>query len=977
MKINGIAAIGWYRRFVFIGFFIISIMPRALCQVVAFPGAEGYGKNATGGRGGYVIEVTNLNDDGQGSLRDAIDAEGARTVVFRVSGTIFLESTLRIDNDSITIAGQTAPGYGITLANYNLNIDADNVIIRYIRSRLGDNVNQEADAMTCIGPRNVIIDHCSFSWGIDETASCYGNENFTMQWCIISESFYYSVHSKGPHGYGGIWGGANASFHHNLLAHHSSRNPRFNGARYEAGWDELTDYRNNVIYNWGFNSAYGGEPSEVDGSMSRVNMASNYYKSGPATNSGALKYRIVEPYSDLMYGYGEWYIDSNYVHGYPDATSDNWTYGVQGVSTSTKDEIRSLTPFDYDITTIHTAEEAYDEVVLNAGACLPRRDTIDKRIIYETITGTATYGGSWGAGTGIIDSQNDVGGWPVLFSAPAPVDTDHDGMPDDWEIMIGLDYEDDSDRNGDINSNGYTNLEDYLNSITEFPDFILPPTELTAQLIDKNSINLSWTKNGNNYDGFIIERKTSGEFSIIDSVDFALTNYADTGLLYETTYYYRVRTYSGTDTSVLSNTANTTTLYESGLPHPSSNPAPADEEMVYIDTVLLSWKTGLGATSHDIYLGLTNPPDFVGNQTDSTYTAEGLESGETYYWRVDEVNLYGTTQGEVWTFSIGTIFTDALVGRWEFESLDIAYDSSGYENHGYFNNFTTESLVPRGYQNALRFNGDEQYVIVPDDKSFDFNINSFSVLFWMKQDTMELDNSKEYRYIVKGSNIENEGLGRSGKRYEVYYKAGSDEFCFTVDDNVTRSQLAADGRKFVTGEWTHVAAVRNTTLKRLYLYSNTSLAKVLSDGTGDISQGEDMYFGTNPDYPEYLIGNLDDIRLYSYALNKNEIIDIYNQSIATRLKHETTPDKFEFNIFPNPANSSVTITLNKACQGLYAVEIINVYGQNCMSRRLMPGQSSVTINIEPLNPGFYIVKINRGTVPLIIGKGTAPLESAP
>ncbi len=968
MKMKGIALSEWYRRFVFISFLVIFFISRGFSQVVAFPGAEGFGKNATGGRGGYVIEVTNLNDDGPGSLREAVDAYGARTIVFKVSGTIFLESTLRIDNDSITIAGQTAPGYGITLANYNLNVDADNIIIRYIRSRLGDNIDQEADALTCTGARDVIIDHCSFSWSIDEVASCYRNENFTMQWCIISESLYNSIHSKGNHGYGGIWGGADASFHHNLLAHHSSRNPRFNGARYESEWDELVDHRNNVIYNWGFNSAYGGEPSEIDGSMSRVNMVSNYYKSGPATSSTTLEYRIVEPYSDLMYGFGEWYIDSNYVYGYPDAASDNWTYGVQGVSQATKDEIRSLTPFDYDITTIQTAEEAYNEVILNAGAYLPRRDTVDRRIISETINGTATYGASWGAGTGIIDSQDDVGGWPALFSAPALPDADHDGMPDEWEILMGLDFENDSDRNGDINFNGYTNLEDYLNSITEFPDFVLPPSELTAELEDINNISLSWTKNGNNYDGFIIERKTGGEYLVIDSIDFNLVNYSDTGLLYETNYFYRLRAYSGTDTSVTSNVAGISTLPENGLPHASSNPAPASGEMIYIDSVALSWEAGLGAASHDIYLGTDDPPGFLVNQTGNTYIVKGLASGETYFWRVDEVNPYGTTEGEVWSFSIGTIFTDTLVGRWEFESLDTAYDSSGYENHGYFNNFTSESLVPRGSsQNALCFNGDDQYVLIPDNNTLDFNINGFTISFWMKQDTLELDNSKDYRYIVKGSTIENGGLDRSGKRYEVYYDAGTDEFCFAIDDNDTQSQVVADGRKYVTGEWTHVAAVRNTDLNRLYLYANSALAKVANDGTGDISQEEDLYFGVNPDYPVYLIGCLDDIRLYSYALTKSEITGIYNQGITTRVQHD--PYESGFDIYPNPAYNNITINMNDVYHGPVILEIINAYGQTCLKQDIViSGKGAVSINVEHLNPGFYIVKIKKGTAPLLISQ---------
>ena len=256
-------------------------------NIPAFPGAEGFGANATGGRGGRVIAVTNLNDSGPGSLRAALDENGPRTVVFRVSGNIALKSNLKLKNGDITIAGQTAPGDGICLQNYGFALSgANNVIIRYLRVRPGDTADVDLDAFGGRDGENIIVDHCSMSWSIDECVSIYsGARNLTVQWCLMSESLYQSVHAKGHHGFGGIWGGQNASWHHNLLAHHSSRNPRIVG---KSVGEQLVDLRNNVIYNWGYNSTYGG-----DGDV-RVNLINNVYKPGPATREG-VRARIANP----------------------------------------------------------------------------------------------------------------------------------------------------------------------------------------------------------------------------------------------------------------------------------------------------------------------------------------------------------------------------------------------------------------------------------------------------------------------------------------------------------------------------------------------------------------------------------------------------------------------------------------------------------------------------------------------------------
>lgn len=396
--------------------------------------------------------MTNLNDSGSGSLREAVESPGKRTILFQVSGTIELYSPLIIRYGGLTIAGQTAPGDVIFLKQYPLLIEADNIIIRFIRVRPGDGAKLENDAISCIRQKDIIIDHCSFSWGNDEVASFWNNENTSVQWCLISESLHYSVHHKGPHGYGSIWGGMGATFHHNCLAHHASRLPRFNGSRHQKQPDrERVDFRNNVIYNWGFNSSYGGEGG-------KQNMIANYYKAGPASRH---RNRIVEPFDDQA----RWYIDRNFVFGFPEITADNWAGGVQGKFSHMK-TIKAKTPFKAAPVQTSSAEQAFEQVMKYCGAILPARDSIDTRIIREVRNGTATYGGKYGSGTGIIDSPDQVGGWPELKTTQAPSDKDKDGIPDAWETTHSLDPSNPNDAK-ELNKDGYTRLEAYLHSLVK------------------------------------------------------------------------------------------------------------------------------------------------------------------------------------------------------------------------------------------------------------------------------------------------------------------------------------------------------------------------------------------------------------------------------------------------------------------------------------------------------------------------------
>jgi len=441
-------------------------------QPKAFPTAEGFGCMAMGGRGGEVVEVTTLEDDGVGSLRWALSQHSGKpiTVVFRVSGVIELKSQLRCKRNYVTIAGQTAPGDGICIMGHKVNLGGStHLVIRHLRFRIGT-MNGDPNGLGSIGIENAsdwIIDHCTFGWSGEENMTIYDNWRTTIQWCIIHEGLYRSGHNKGDRGYGTQWGGQNATFHHNLLAHNYNRSPRFNGAR-SNDVNVLIDYVNNVNYNWGKqNSCYG---SDIEKTSNRTNFVNNYYKPGPARPGTSSSY-----FSQSSYASGQgnriaqWYMSGNYMEGSANTGKNANNYSgldmgnyPSGIITATSQYISEV-PFAiiYPVTT-ETAQEAYESVLAGAGA-FPR-DTVDRRIVNETRNGTASGSGAFGSMKGMIDDPVAVGGYPTYQSVEAPVDSDHDGMPDVWEITHELDPNFPDDRNLRMES-GYTTLEVYLNEL--------------------------------------------------------------------------------------------------------------------------------------------------------------------------------------------------------------------------------------------------------------------------------------------------------------------------------------------------------------------------------------------------------------------------------------------------------------------------------------------------------------------------------
>jgi len=430
---------------------------------IAFPGAEGYGRYATGGRGGRICIVSNLDDRGPGSFREAAARKEPRIIVFSVSGTIHLETPLTIEG-RVTVAGQSAPGDGICIADQPVRLRGDQIIIRYLRFRMGDRHQSLAgktpgsgsdDALGGTGNRHLIIDHCSLSWSTDEVLSVYNGDSSTLQWNIVSEPLDYSYHFEAGdtdwehHGYGGIWGGRNLSAHHNLFAHCVSRNPRFNGARMGAT-EDFVDFRHNVVYNWRSKAVYGGEGG-------RYNLVGNLFRPGPSTSAKAAR-TFLDPNVSPGLPYGRFHVSENVLDGAREVTADNRL----GVVRTEGADVLVPTAFPSAPVTLQAVALASEQVLLHAGASL-RRDTLDERIIRDVRTGRGRIidvQGGHPHGTPYAVSRT---AWPTLATAAPPTDGDADGIPDDWERAHGLDTKDPTDASQIGLHPFYTHIELYLN----------------------------------------------------------------------------------------------------------------------------------------------------------------------------------------------------------------------------------------------------------------------------------------------------------------------------------------------------------------------------------------------------------------------------------------------------------------------------------------------------------------------------------
>jgi len=855
----------------------------------AFPGAEGWGAYALGGRGGDVYHVTNLADSGAGSLRYGITSAGGtvstpRTIVFDVSGTIQLASNLSINKSYITIAGQTAPGDGICLRDYNLGISASHIIVRYIRARLGDESLTESDAVSINSGYNIIMDHVSASWSVDEVFSCSTYNptlsNVTVQWSIISEALWHSIHDKGTHSYGALIRGcydAKYTYHHNLFAHNYSRNPRpgnydstvDNGNPY---WEDpcglLFDFRNNVIYNWGGDRP--GYDADLD-SVCRYNYVGNWAKAGYNGTNGYL-------YSAAC-TYFKGYYAGNYFNGTylaDDWQKVYWDTSKGGWTEAQKTAYKQSVPFPTNPIITDTAVVAYQRVLNHAGASLPVRDSVDTRVVNDVIDGTGQ----------IIDTQGQVGGWPTLNSAAAPTDTDQDGMPNVWETANGLNLIDATDRNGYDLDTEYTNLEVYLNSLIPvgtYTEDTAPPTpdpmtwQSPPQSAGTAQITMTATTaiDASGVEYYFACTAGGGH----DSGWQSSSTYTDTGLTVGVTYGYQVK---ARDLS--------TYHYENGfstigyaIPEADAT-APSPDPMTFSaapnatnsNTITMTATTAADISGVEYYFDCTAGGGHDSGWQDSTiYTDSGLASDTTYTYQVkarDKSPLQNETewssQASAATPVQPTINTPAAYWMLDETSGSIAHDVTGNTALAGTLQGTTLPVWATGhFGNCLTFSAGGGKVYVPSSLTIDFGDEDLSVSLWAIQPTSF---SGQYEVFIKGT-IGGGAFPGGGKRYELYRKDAT--FRFAIDDNVTKSELSLASSGFCTDNtWVHIVAVRDTAASQIRLYANGVLKGTAADNTGSISQTEPLYLADGV----FTNGSIDDVRIYRYALTQEQITELYN-----------------------------------------------------------------------------------------------------
>ncbi|MDD3080075.1 MAG: T9SS type A sorting domain-containing protein [Paludibacter sp.] len=925
--------------------FLVLSITIFFAQIEAFPGAEGFGKYTKGARAASaptIYHVTNLNDSGTGSLRDAV-SQSNRIVVFDVAGVIKIDSRL-IFSGNITVAGQTAPGEGIVVYGNGVSFSgAKDVIVRYMRFRMGLSGDSGKDAAGIANGTDMIFDHCSITWGLDETFSVSWDDkgtepgNITIQNSIIGQGIM--THSAG----GLIQTDGGVTLYKNLYIDNKTRNPKVKG---------LNQYVNNVVYDWGSGGGYILGDSE--GSSWAV-IENNYFIKGPETGTTDAFVRANENFQICQSG--------NYLDYTTDGTL-NGTLAVEddfGPGTFVAD-YNSFTGIPKSHPVIEnklTAEAAYNWVVDSVGAVLPYRDEVDKYLINElTSLGTA---GALIYGESSLGLPNTVG---YVFAGIKAPDSDNDGIPDTWEDANGLDKNDASDALT-VHESGYLNIERYINSITSGQNYVKYPTLLSVKAVDTDFVTIKWTNNEAAATNIIVEKSIDDvSFEEVATIDPALSEYKITGLASNTTYYFRLKTIKGNQESVYTSSVKGATLGEAAPPVACVEPVPEDQSTVASYTqVTLQWTNLTGVWGGNLYYNVFVGTD-AGNlsevATGITATSYNLTvlSNTTYFWRVDTSNLLGSQEGDVWSFLTGQKPERGKVAYFpmnETEGTTAMNEVQGYataENFtptwgtGVVNNCVT---IPSSPTNAAFVQNHYDAISLGNE--------SFSVELWFKSAGGAVD----WYLLHKGSHTANTTTGATGKWFGVQYNntGSNDRLTWAIDDNITKTALDITGSTYFDNVWHHLVGVRDVENDVLNLYIDGVLKGTKTDVTGDISQTENLVIGnTNVNFVNAFGGSLDEISIYKGALTAEDVLDNYNEGMKTGLFNPRF--SAEMSVYPLPFVDEFNIVASDFGNRNLQVKIATLSGTVLYTKNFAASGNRLHITgLEFLNRGAYIVTVSE------------------
>jgi hypothetical protein len=955
-------------------------------QTLAFPEATGFGRFTTGARGAanpQIYLVTNLNDSGPGSFRDAVSQPG-RFVIFRVGGIVNLLTQVVVSGNT-TIAGQTATGEGIVFLGPRVTFTgATNTIARYIRIRYGGTA-QNQDASGLANGTDMIFDHMTFTWGTDEVFSINWDnkglspDNITIQNSIIGQGLHRHNHSAG----GLIQpSGGKISLIGNLYICNKTRNNKIKG---------INEFVNNVVYNWGnYGNTYGhtesGDAYIMGGDSagsSDVNIINNYFIGGPNTSS-----TVLTPFNRgndnfSLYGAGN-YFDNN-KDGILNGTlvpADLTGYPTGDISTILP------APYDYPMkNTTFSAQEAYDKIVLSGGASYPRRDQVENLMISDL--------SSKGTTASYVYVQTDLtnqfgfinGGAGHVYGAPAPLDTDNDGMPDAWEEANGLNKNLADALAVSVSYSPYLNIEVYINGLINEtpPDFIIPPSNISftnvisTEVPTASSLTVNWGDNALNEDNYVLERSLNGtDFTIISTLGANVTSYNDSGLSPNTLYYYRVKAVNSTGSSVYNSTASLTTPPIPSAPAKASAPDPiAGSAVVELvnGNLTLKWTGSSNTITYSVYFG--TDPSNLNKLADAAYVLApsyqltGLSTAVNYYWRIDASNAKGTATGDVWSFRA---ITPGIVGYWPFKESALQgeqiADISNYGNNGILDAaFDNVNVRVAGKINkAIDFTtspNNKPMVSIPNQEYLLFDKNSFTLSFWMKAapSLLPVSSAASIYVLCKGSFTKNAVTGATGKRYNIEIKGGL--LRFAIDDDVTKKEVTTAAAKYFVDDWVNVIIMRDITAHKIRIYTNGVLSAELDEtAVKGIAEPTDLIIGNIGEIelasgtaPAPYKGQFDELQLFNYPLSTAEVTALYTQDFLNT-------DKFSQNntakVYPNPIKEQIFINMPNQTFSSATACLSDITGKIILTEKITSDENGVFVMHVGSHKiaGLYILNIS-------------------